>query len=154
MISLIVAFAENNRVIGNKNTIPWHIKEEFQHFKNYTTSKTILMGEQTFLSIGKPLPNRKTIITTLKEFVYEHEDVEVSYDLFEVLKERKDKEEELVICGGSTIYRLALPYVDKLIISEIKGNYEGDAFFPEFESDFKLTNIEEKEKFTIKYYEK
>lgn len=154
MISLIVAFAENNRVIGNKNTIPWHIKEEFQHFKKYTTGKTILMGEQTFLSIGKPLPNRKTIITSLDDFIYEHEDVEVSYDLFEVLKEWKDKEEELVICGGATIYRLALPYVDKLIISEIKGNYEGDAFFPEFESDFKLINIEEKEKFTIKYYEK
>ena len=62
MISLIVAYSKNNKVIGINNTIPWHIKEDFIHFKNYTSGKTIVMGEQTFLSIGKPLPNRKNIV--------------------------------------------------------------------------------------------
>ena len=91
MISLIVAYSKNNKVIGVNNTIPWHIKEDFIHFKNYTTGKTIIMGEQTFLSIGKPLPNRKTIVATIKDFKYDHEDVTISNDLFEVLKEYTNK---------------------------------------------------------------
>ena len=82
MISLIVAYSKNNKVIGVNNTIPWHIKEDFIHFKNYTSGKTIIMGEQTFLSIGKPLPNRKTIVATIKDFKYDHEDVTISNDLF------------------------------------------------------------------------
>ena len=152
MISLIVAYSKNNKVIGINNQIPWHIKEDFIHFKNYTTNKTIIMGEQTFYSIGKPLPNRKTIVATIKDFKYEHEDVTVTNDLFATLKEYKEKEEELVVCGGATIYKLALPYVDKMIISEVKKSYEGDAFFPSFEENFELESTEEKEEFVIKIY--
>lgn len=152
MISLIVAYSKNNKVIGVNNQIPWHIKEDFIHFKNYTTGKVIVMGEQTFLSIGKPLPNRKTIVATLKDFKYDHEDVTVVNDLFKVLKEYKEKDEELVVCGGATIYKLALPYVDKLVISEVKKEYQGDAFFPDFEDNFILSSTEEKEEFVIKTY--
>lgn len=152
MISLIVAYSKNNKVIGVNNTIPWHIKEDFIHFKNYTSGKTIIMGEQTFLSIGKPLPNRKTIVATIKDFKYDHKDVTISNDLFEVLKKYKDSEEELVVCGGATIYKLALPYVDKMVISEVKKEYQGDACFPSFEKDFILESSEEKEEFIIKIY--
>lgn len=152
MISLIVAYSKNNKVIGVNNTIPWHIKEDFIHFKNYTTGKTIIMGEQTFLSIGKPLPNRKTIVATIKDFKYDHKDVTISNDLFEVLKKYKDSEEELVVCGGATIYKLALPYVDKMVVSEVKKEYQGDACFPSFEKDFILESSEEKEEFIIKIY--
>lgn len=152
MISLIVAYSRHNKVIGVNNQIPWHIKEDFIHFKNYTTNKTIIMGEQTFLSIGRPLPNRKTIVATLKDFKYEHEDVTITNDLFGVLKSYKEKDEELVVCGGATIYKLALPYVDKLVISEVKKDYEGDAFFPDFEERFDLVSIEEREEFIIKTY--
>ena len=152
MISLIVAYGKNNKVIGVNNQIPWHIKEDFLHFKNFTTGKTILMGEQTFISIGKPLPNRKTIVATLKDFKYNHEDVTIVNDLFEVLKQYKDSKEELVVCGGATIYKLALPYVDKLVISEVKKTYQGDAFFPDFEDKFDLVSEEEKEEFVIKTY--
>ena len=67
MISLIVAYGKNNKVIGINNQIPWHIKEEFAHFKNYTMGKTMIMGEQTFYSIGKPLKGRKTIVATLTD---------------------------------------------------------------------------------------
>ena len=152
MISLIVAYSKNNKVIGINNTIPWHIKEDFIHFKNYTSGKTIVMGEQTFLSIGKPLPNRKTIVATIKDFKYDHEDVTIINDLFEVLRKYKESEEELVVCGGATIYKLALPYVDKMVISEVKKEYQGDACFPSFEEDFILESIEEKEEFVIKIY--
>ena len=152
MISLIVAYSRNNKVIGINNTIPWHIKEDFLHFKNYTTNKTIVMGEQTFLSIGKPLPNRKTIVATLTDFKYDHTDVTITNDLFGLLKSYKDKDEELVVCGGATIYKLALPYVDKFIISEVKKDYNGDAFFPDFEDRCELVSSEEREEFIIKTY--
>lgn len=152
MISLIVAYGKGNKVIGVNNQIPWHIKEEFAHFKSYTIGKTIIMGEQTFYSIGKPLKNRKTIVATLTDFKYDHEDVSVTKDLFATIKEYKNKDEELVVCGGATIYKLALPFVDKLVISEIKKEYNGDAFFPSFEEDFELVSIEEKEEFVVKTY--
>ena len=152
MISLIVAYGKNNKVIGVNNQIPWHIKEEFAHFKNYTMGKTIIMGELTFYSIGKPLKGRKTIVATLNDFTYDHEDVSVTKDLFATLKQYKDKDEELVVCGGATIYKLALPYVDKLVISEIKKEYNGDAFFPNFEDKFELVNEEEHEEFVVKTY--
>ena len=152
MISLIVAYSKNNKVIGVNNQIPWHIKEDFLHFKNYTTNKTIIMGEQTFHSIGKPLPNRKTIVATLTDFSYDHKDVSVTNDLFATLKSYKNKDEELVVCGGATIYKLALPYVDKMVISELKKQYEGDARFPDFEDRFELVSVEEKDEFYIKTY--
>ena len=152
MISLIVAYSSNNKVIGVNNTIPWHIKEDFIHFKNYTTNKTIIMGEQTFLSIGKPLPNRKTIVATQKDFKYEHEDVTITNDLFATLEKYKNTDEELVVCGGATIYKLALPYVDKMVISEVKKSYDGDAYFPSFEEFFELESEEEREEFIIKIY--
>lgn len=152
MISLIVAYSKNNKVIGINNQIPWYIKEDFVHFKNYTSSKTIIMGEQTFYSIGKPLPNRKTIVATLGDFSYDHPDVSVTKDLFTTLKQYKNTDEELVVCGGATIYKLALPYVDKLVISELKKQYEGDARFPDFEDKFELVNVEEREEFYIKTY--
>ena len=82
----------------------------------------------------------------------DHKDVTISNDLFEVLKKYKDSEEELVVCGGATIYKLALPYVDKMVISEVKKEYQGDACFPSFEKDFILESSEEKEEFIIKIY--
>ena len=152
MISLIVAYAKGNKVIGVDNKMPWHIKEEFAHFKAYTINKTIIMGEQTFFSIGKPLVNRKTIVATLSDFTYDHPYVSVTKDLFATLKQYKDVEEELVVCGGATIYKLALPYVDKLVISEIKKEYQGDAYFPDFEDKFELVSQEDKGEFVVKTY--
>ena len=153
MISLIVAYSKNNKVIGKNNQIPWHIKEDFIHFRKYTTNKTIIMGEQTFYSIGKPLPNRKTIVATLnKDFNYIHDDVKVTHDLIKTLKEYQDSKEELVVCGGATIYKLSLPYVSKLVISEVKKDYDGDAFFPSFEDDFDLVSKEDMAEFIVKIY--
>lgn len=152
MISIIVAISPNNRAIGKDNKIPWHISEDFKHFKEYTTGKTILMGDNTFYSIGKPLPNRKTIVATIKDFKYDHQDVSVTHDLYKTLNDYKNSNEELVVCGGAMIYKLSLPYVDKLIISELKKQYDGDTFFPEFVENFKLISVEEREEFYIKTY--
>ena len=152
MISLIVAYGKSNKVIGVNNQMPWHIKEEFAHFKAYTINKTIIMGEQTFYSIGKPLVNRKTIVATKTDFSYDHPDVSITNDLFATLKSYKEKDEELVVCGGATIYKLALPYVDKLVISEIKKEYVGDTYFPDFEENFELVSEEDKGEFVVKTY--
>lgn len=154
MISLIVACTKN-RVIGINNSIPWHISEDFKHFKNYTMGKTILMGKNTFFSIGKPLKGRKTIVVCNDENLkLPYEEVIVEKDLFEVLKKYQKTNEELVVCGGATIYKLALPYVDKLVISEVKKEYKGDAYFCEFENEYNLISKKEYEEFILKIYER
>lgn len=153
MISAIVAYSKNNKVIGVNNTIPWHIKEDFLHFKAYTINKTIIMGTNTYYSIGKPLPQRKTIVaSTNKDLVINHPDVIITNDLFETLNKYKNTDEELVVCGGGKIYELSLPFVDKLVISEVKKQYDGDTYFPSFEREFTLVSEEEKDEFIIKTY--
>ena len=72
--------------------------------------------------------------------------------MFTTLNEYKEKDDELVVCGGATIYKLALPYVDKLVISEIKNEYVGDAYFPDFEDKFDLISSEDKGEFVVKTY--
>ena len=153
MISMIVAYGKGNKVIGVNNKIPWHIKEDFQHFKAYTLHKTILMGKNTYFSIGKPLPERKTIVACNDEqLTINHQDVTIVNDLYDILKAYQHRDQELVICGGAMIYKLALPYADQLIISEVKKEYTGDTFFPDFEKDFELINCDERDEFIIKTY--
>ncbi len=155
MISMIVAYSKKNKVIGYQNKIPWHIKEDFQHFKSYTINKTILMGKYSYFSIGKHLPMRYTIFAVNDEDLQiQHEDVSITNDLFEVLNQYKNSKQELVVCGGAMIYRLALPYADKLIISEVKKEYQGDTYFPDFEDQFELIFKEEREEFIIKTYQR
>ena len=151
MISLIVAIAPN-RVIGIDNKIPWDIKEDMLHFKTYTLNKTVLMGKNTFLSIGKALPKRRNIVVCNDDSDFNPENVEIRKDLFEVLKEYKNKDEELVVIGGGTIYKLSLPYVDEMIVSWVKKEYKGDTFFPEFENDFVVYKEEDHDEFVVKYY--
>ena len=112
MFKIIVAHAPN-RVIGNGIHIPWHIKEEFQHFKKTTLNHTIIMGSTTFLSIGKPLPNRKTIVINgSKDFDAMGE--EVCCDLNEIINKYKDSEEVVFVVGGASIYRQLIPYVNEM----------------------------------------
>ena len=113
MINLIVALDQNN-LIGKDNDLPWHYKEDLKYFKETTMNQTVLMGKKTFYSIvsrtGKLLPNRKMIVATLdKSFSYEG--VEVVNDLIDFLKNIK---EDIFVIGGSQIYKLSLPYVDRL----------------------------------------
>lgn len=130
MINLIVAIGVNN-VIGKDNELPWHYKEDLQYFKETTMNKTVLMGDNTFYSIvsprGKLLPNRKMVVATLNPNFY-YEGVEVVHDLISYLKNTK---EEIFIIGGSQIYKLSLPFVDRLYITHVKKEYEGNIYFPE-----------------------
>ena len=149
MFKIIVAHAPN-RVIGNGIHIPWHIKEEFQHFKKTTLNHTIIMGSTTFLSIGKPLPNRRTIVINNNPD-FDTMGQELCTDLNEVINKYKDSEEVVFVCGGASIYRQMLPYVNEMIISVVKKEVEGDVFFPEYENDFEVYEEVEHEECVVKY---
>jgi dihydrofolate reductase len=132
MISMIAALAEN-RVIGNKNTIPWHLPADFKYFKETTLGKTIVMGLNTFKSIGeKPLPGRKHIILNNDPNYTAPADCAVAHSIEEVLELIKQEEQEVFICGGASVYKQFLPMADKLYLTYVKANPEGDTFFPEF----------------------
>jgi dihydrofolate reductase len=149
MFKIIVAHAPN-RVIGNGIHIPWHIKEEFQHFKRTTLGHTIIMGSTTFLSIGKPLPNRKTIVIN-QDPNFDTMGQELCTDLNELINKYKDSEEVVFVCGGASIYRQMLPYVNEMIISVVKKEVEGNIYFPEYENDFEVYEEVDYEEFIVKY---
>ena len=131
MISIIVAM-DDNQLIGKKdssNGMPWNNKEDLKHFKETTINKTILMGYTTYKAIGRPLPNRKTIVVSFQPFVDER--VEVRTSLEDVVKEYKEKNEDLFISGGASIYKMLMPYANKMYITKIKEEFDADTFFPE-----------------------
>src|SRR3989338_436288 len=131
MISMISAMAEN-RVIGNKNKMPWHLPADFKYFKEKTLNKTIVMGLNTFKSIGeKPLPKRKHIILTNDKNYKVPENCVVALSIDEALKMIK-QDEDVMICGGASIYKQFLPLANRLYLTYIHQNFEGDTFFPEF----------------------
>lgn len=149
MFKIIVAHAPN-RIIGNGIHIPWHIKEEFQHFKRTTLGHTIIMGSTTFMSIGKPLPNRKTIVIN-QDPNFDTMGQELCTDLNELINKYKDSEEVVFICGGASIYRQMLPYVNEMIISVVKKEVEGNIYFPEYENDFEVYEEVDHDEFIVKY---
>ncbi|MCO4291435.1 dihydrofolate reductase [Solitalea sp. MAHUQ-68] len=127
-LSIIVAKAENN-VIGNNNTLIWHLPADLKYFKNLTTGNTIIMGRKTYDSIGKPLPNRRNIVIS-RNTDLKIAGCEVVNSLDEALK-MSGNEEHVFIIGGAEIYKQALNKVDTLYITEVKSTFEGDAFLDE-----------------------
>lgn len=131
MISIIAAIGKN-RELGLNNNLVFNIKEDMQFFKDTTTGHPVVMGQATFDSIGRPLPNRKNYVAS---FSPENlpESVEVVPDLIAFLKEHQNDPEELFVIGGATIYKLALPYAKTLYLTEIDASAKADVFFPEFD---------------------
>ena len=130
MISMISAVAEN-RVIGNKNALPWHMPADFKYFKEATLGKTIVLGLNTFKSIGeKPLPGRKHIILNNDPNYVPPEGCFVAHSIEEVLGMVKN-DQEVMICGGASVYKQFLPLANRLYLTYIHQNFEGDTYFPE-----------------------
>ena len=155
MIDIVVAMDKNNLIGTDKtaNHIPWHNKEDFQHFRALTLGKNILMGKNTFEAIGKPLPKRHTIVLSYERMDNLPEGVDCATNFEEVINDFRSREENLYICGGASVYKLALPYCDRLIISRIPGDYEGDTWFPDFkEAGYVLESVEQKETFQLEIY--
>ena len=134
MLSIIVAKAKNN-IIGKNNELVWHLPEDLKHFKELTTGHTIIMGRKTYESLGKPLPNRKHIIFSQNpDFKVHEENVQVVHSLLEIQDLIEGKEEAFVI-GGAMIYNFLMTYVKKMYVTEIKQEFDGDAFFPIIDSE-------------------
>jgi dihydrofolate reductase len=129
-----IAAMSLNRVIGNGNQIPWHLPEDFKWFKATTTGHVIVMGRKTFESIGKPLPNRETIVLT--RGAWSHPGVKTIHSLDELPALVGDK--QVFICGGAQIYEQTLPLCAELFLTLVKREVAGDAFFPKFEDRFEL----------------
>ena len=148
MLKIIVAIGKN-REIGKDNKLLWHLPEDLKHFKNLTKNSTVIMGYNTYLSIGRPLPNRKNIV--LCDKVLNIDGVEVYNNLEKCLNENNDA----YIIGGQSIYEQTLKYVTELHISYIDKEFkDADTFFPAFEKSFKLKYSEVKEGFEYRVYEK
>ncbi len=129
----IIAAMTEKRVIGKAGVIPWHISEDLKLFKRLTIGNTVIMGRQTYESIGHPLPKRNNIVIS-KNFS-ETEEITVCRTFEESLKAAEKNKNEIYIIGGESIYKQALKYTDKMYISYVKGDYNGDTFFPVFNKD-------------------
>ena len=130
MVGLIVAYSKN-RAIGKDGQIPWRIKGEQKRFRELTTGNVVIMGRRSYEEIGRPLPNRYTIVVSnTKKF--EAENCTTVGSLKEAL-EIADKDKNVYISGGAGLYREAINIVDKMFITEIDAEIDGDVFFPEFE---------------------
>jgi len=133
-LALIVAQGRN-RVIGNENRLPWYLPEDLRYFKQVTLGKPIIMGRKTYESIGKPLPGRTNIVIT-RDPDWFADGVKLSASLEEAVEIAEaqalvDGGDEAVIIGGAQIYAQSLSLVDRLYMTEVDAEPEGDAWFPE-----------------------
>ena len=134
-ISHVVALSNNN-VIGVNNSLPWNLKTDLAHFKNYTSNKIIVMGRKTYESIGRPLPNRINLIVsnTIKE-INGAELFKSTEDAINKAKELciNNNLDEIIIIGGGYLFRDTLSITNKLVITKVDCNIEGDVFYPDID---------------------
>ena len=128
-LSIIVAVARN-RAIGKNNQLLWHIPEDLRYFKQITSGHAVIMGRKTFDAIGRPLPNRTNIVISRTLTPEGH--IIVAPDLHAALSQCRN-DAEVFIIGGGSVYREALPLAQRLYLTEVHADYEGDTFFPEID---------------------
>ena len=138
-VALIVAMAENG-VIGRNNQLPWQIPEDLKYFRKVTMGKPVIMGRKTFESIGRPLPGRTNIVISHQKNLDLPDGVELAGSVDEALafsREACQKNDagECMIIGGEQIYALFMPVADKLYLTQVHANIEGDACFSSFNED-------------------
>ncbi len=128
----LVAAMDQNRVIGYRNQLPWHMPADLRHFKSVTIGKPVLMGRRTFEAIGRPLPKRRNLIVTHNPG-YQAQGGEVFHDLAAALAEVKAQAEVMVI-GGGEIFAQCLSIAQTMYLTFIQHAFKGDAFFPAWNS--------------------
>ncbi|HBB27325.1 TPA: dihydrofolate reductase [Candidatus Gracilibacteria bacterium] len=152
---ILIAAMADNRVIGNKGQLPWHLPEDLQNFKRLTTGGVIIMGRKTYESIGRPLPNRRNIVLSSQGI--EKEGIEAFPTIPEMLGVLENEGiDKVFIIGGQKIYEefLKMQLVDEVWLSKIPGHYEGDVFLAEFEKNFEKQKVEQFETFQFIRYRK
>mgnify|MGYP003552295918 CR=1 FL=1 len=156
MISLIVAAAENN-AIGKNNQLLWHLPNDLKFFKNTTWGMPVIMGRKPFESVNKPLPGRFNIVIT-RQADWKADGVIVASDLQDALKKAAETNcKEFFIIGGGEIYKQAFQLADKIYLTRVHTEIEGDTFFPEVkETEWQLKEnhdfeINDKHKFSYSF---
>lgn len=141
-LSAITAIAQNN-IIGKNNTLPWHLPADMRFFKKTTMGHAVIMGRKTYESFKRALPGRTNIVIT-RQKDYELSDAIVVHNLQEAIeKARKIEKEETFILGGAQIYEQSLPLLDRLYLTRIYEDFEGDTSFPDFhQEEWEITGIE------------
>lgn len=161
-LSLVAAYDEKNGV-GINNTLPWHFSEDLKRFKALTNHKTIIMGRNTFESLGRLLPNRKHIILSknqqwAREVLNKYQEVIVFSDINELmlfLDKNYKQDDEVFVIGGTSIWEFMFPFLDKLYITHVKGVYEVDTYFPAWNKDeWQQTYTEKFDNFSFVDYER
>ena len=138
---ILIAATSQNNALGKDNKIIWHLPDDFKRFKELTSGHHIIMGRKTFESFPKPLPNRTHVVITRQQNYAPEGCIVVNSieDAFEICP----KNEDVFLIGGAEIYKLGLPFTDKIELTYINETFEADAFFPEIDfSEWKLTNEE------------
>ena len=138
---ILIAATSQNNALGKDNKIIWHLPDDFKRFKELTSGHHIIMGRKTFESFPKPLPNRTHVVITRQKNYNPEGCIVVNSieDAFEICP----KTEDVFLIGGAEIYKLGLPFTDKIELTYINEVFEADAFFPEIDfSEWKLTNEE------------
>lgn len=133
MIISLIAAMDRNRLIGNNNQLPWHLPADFAHFKSVTMGKPIIMGRKTFESIGKALPGRTNIV--LSRNPETQFDGAVCVESLEAAISVVPDAEEVMVIGGSTIYEMLLPCINRMYLTYVDAEFEGDAWFPAFDKE-------------------
>lgn len=146
-LTMIAAVAANG-VIGRDNQLIWHLPDDLRRFKRLTMGRAIIMGRKTFESLPKLLPGRAHYVLTRNRNYAVPEGVALCHSPEELLAKLPDGENFVI--GGGEIYQILLPYADRLALTEIEKDYDGDAFFPHFDkNEWKLTEEEEGEAGTV-----
>lgn len=143
MISLIVAAAENN-TIGKNNQLLWHLPNDLKFFKNTTWGMPVIMGRKTFESVNKPLPGRFNIVIT-RQHGWNAAGVIVATDLDDAIKKASESNcKEIFIIGGGEIYKQGFEIADKIYLTRVHANIDGDTFFPVInENKWRLTSSQD-----------
>ena len=131
MTVAIIAAVATNGVIGRNNDLPWHLSADLKRLKALTMGHAMIMGRKTFDSVGRPLPGRTTIVIT-RDPGFRADGVEVAHSLDEAL-ERAAGDDLVFVAGGTRIFELALHRADRMYITRVHGEPEGDTYFPEFD---------------------
>lgn len=155
MRKILISAMSQNRVIGKDGDLPWHNKEEFQHFKNTTMGHPMIMGRKSFDSLGKPLEGRLHLVVTRQEgLTYPFDEVKVFNSLDEAVLFCKEKNlEKIFIIGGGEIFAQAIDRADEIILSVMKFETDGDTYFPEInEKDWKEIDRDVRDVFDIITY--
>lgn len=132
MISLIVAMTKNS-VIGKNNNMPWSLPKDLQLFKKFTLNKPVIMGRKTFESIGRPLPSRTNIIISRTQPPGRLENGAIVVDSLKSAVTLVKDSPEIMVIGGAEIFKQALPLAQRLYLTEIQADLDGDTFFPKWD---------------------